>query len=139
MQRLFSSFPDGRPGLGLLLLRAAVGGVLVLQGGAWLAGRALGPWTWAAGPLAIAAGAALLLGFFTPVASLLAVLDGLGAALSLLPPSLPAASAPTDLLLALMAAAVFLLGPGAFSLDARRFGRREVVIPLAPTDADSGA
>ncbi|HEX3543577.1 MAG TPA: hypothetical protein VHT31_03545 [Candidatus Acidoferrum sp.] len=28
-----------------------------------------------------------------------------------------------------MAAAIALLGPGAFSLDARLFGRREILIP----------
>jgi len=29
----------------------------------------------------------------------------------------------------ILAAAIALLGPGAFSLDARLFGRREIVIP----------
>ena len=31
--------------------------------------------------------------------------------------------------LAAMSAALVLLGPGAFSLDARLFGRREIIIP----------
>jgi hypothetical protein len=31
-----------------------------------------------------------------------------------------------------MAAALACLGPGAFSLDARRFGRREIVVPHIP-------
>jgi hypothetical protein len=30
-----------------------------------------------------------------------------------------------------MAAATALLGPGAYSLDARLFGRREIIIPQA--------
>ena len=36
-----------------------------------------------------------------------------------------------------MATAIVLLGPGAFSLDARLFGRREIVIPLAARPPDS--
>jgi len=34
--------------------------------------------------------------------------------------------------LAAMSAALVLLGPGAFSLDARLFGRREIIIPEGP-------
>jgi uncharacterized membrane protein YphA (DoxX/SURF4 family) len=36
---------------------------------------------------------------------------------------------PAKIFMVVMAAAVLLIGPGAFSLDARWFGRREVVIP----------
>jgi len=34
--------------------------------------------------------------------------------------------------LAVISAALVLLGPGAFSLDARLFGRREIIIPEGP-------
>jgi uncharacterized membrane protein YphA (DoxX/SURF4 family) len=131
LQRLFPSFPHGWPGVGLLLLRAAVGLSLALQGVAGLAGGNRGAWTWTVGPLALATGAALLIGFLTPVTSGLAALTSLGVLLSLLPPAvldLPG-GAPGTIYLAVMAIAVLLLGPGAFSLDARFFGRREVVIP----------
>jgi hypothetical protein len=30
--------------------------------------------------------------------------------------------------------AITVLGPGAFSLDARLFGRREIIIPVKPRD-----
>jgi hypothetical protein len=33
--------------------------------------------------------------------------------------------------LAAISAALVLLGPGAFSLDARLFGRREIIIPVS--------
>ena len=131
MQRLFSSFPGGWPGVGLLLLRAAVGISLLLQGAVCLAGWDRGSWTWAVGPLVLVVGAALLIGFMTPVAGALAVLGTVGVALSRLPPRIPEifGGAPATIYMVVMAAAVLLVGPGAFSLDARWFGRREVVIP----------
>jgi hypothetical protein len=43
------------------------------------------------------------------------------------------ASIPSLVLLAVVAVAVMLLGPGAFSLDARLFGLREIIIPPART------
>ena len=42
----------------------------------------------------------------------------------------------------IMAAAIVFLGPGAFSVDARLFGRREIIIPPplgAPNDSFSEA
>ena len=85
------------------------------------------------GLLAVTIGAFILIGFVTPVAGGLASLGGLGIVLSLFPP--PASSLlvawPMILLVVTVAISIVLLGPGAFSLDARLFGRREIVIPRA--------
>jgi uncharacterized membrane protein YphA (DoxX/SURF4 family) len=76
-----------------------------------------------AGLLALLVGAAVLIGFLTPLAALLAGFVSLGNAPDVL------GGGPATIFLIVMAAAVFLLGPGAWSLDARWFGRREIVIP----------
>jgi hypothetical protein len=41
MQRLFSTFPAGSPGFGLLLLRAAVGTTAIMQGFLYIVGLSL--------------------------------------------------------------------------------------------------
>ena len=89
---------------------------------------------WLASVAAIASGALLLIGFLTPATGAMAGLSTVVIATLLAP--VP----PSGLLLdhvALLfvisdAAAIVLLGPGAFSLDARLFGRREIVIPHEP-------
>jgi uncharacterized membrane protein YphA (DoxX/SURF4 family) len=64
----------------------------------------------------------LLAGLWTPVAGALIAIDQLWIALSVY-------ASPRDgqwihILLAVLAAAVAMLGPGAWSVDARRFGRK---------------
>lgn|SRR6185369_542050 len=134
VQRLFPAFPPGWPGVGLLLLRAAAGVSLAVQGVACFTQGTQGPLLWLFGLLAAGAGALLLIGYLTPLAGSFAALFSAGVALSLLPRSIPnvLGGLPATVFVALMSAVVVLLGPGAFSLDARLFGRREVVIPPAP-------
>jgi len=87
--------------------------------------------TWTAGLLAMAAGVSLLIGIMTPAASVLVGLANLCIALSVLP--MPALSLLggrlATLYVVVTAVAISFLGPGAFSIDARLFGRREIVIP----------
>lgn len=73
----------------------------------------------------------LLIGLFTPMAAFLAALGTAAISLAWLPSATASAFEPglTPLLVVLVATAVALLGPGAFSLDAALFGRREIVIP----------
>src|SRR5688500_7430569 len=85
LQRLFSTFPGGWPGIGLLLLRAMVGLILIAQGLPYLIDGSH-PWgvTLAAGALAVASGFCLLFGFLTPIAVILVVIGSLGFAFSTL-------------------------------------------------------
>jgi uncharacterized membrane protein YphA (DoxX/SURF4 family) len=136
LQGFSSAFPGGWPGVGLLLLRAALGVTAAIQAGAYIGHNNPTPATWAIGLLAIASGSSLLIGFLTPVASVLVGLVAIFVAMSSFPltaPNLLDAALPT-VFLVVVAAAVVFLGPGALSLDARRFGRREIIIPrIAPS------
>ena len=86
MRKLYSTFPGEWHGLGLLLLRVAIGGTLILQGSAYLPQLpGLRLEGWAVCLLAFTSGTALLVGFLTPVASSLAVLGGMGITFSWLP------------------------------------------------------
>jgi uncharacterized membrane protein YphA (DoxX/SURF4 family) len=89
--------------------------------------------TGVAAGLLIVIGASLLLGFLTPAVSLVAAIANLGIMLSWLPPypwnSLNAKLAIAQLIVTSIAVA--FLGPGAFSLDCRLFGRREINISKA--------
>ena len=71
LQRLFSSFPSGAPGLGLLLLRLAVGTSLLVQGARAVSERVAAGWTGALAALSILDAGALVTGTLTPAAGLL--------------------------------------------------------------------
>lgn len=129
LQRTFSGFPTGQPGLALLLLRLVVGGAASSQ--AWLvitANDGAANTSVVIGLLALVSGLALVIGYMTPIASLLLSAGGL---------LLTVDSGVTGHLLLFqsgmarlefiaMSVALILLGPGALSLDARLYGRREV-------------
>jgi uncharacterized membrane protein YphA (DoxX/SURF4 family) len=134
--RVFSMFPDGLPGVGLFLLRAAAGAALLVQGAAYFVDwHDLPLLTVAIALLTIASGAALLIGYLTPFAGIVAGLISTGGAFSWLPvPNLYLFEARlTAILATVIVAALVCLGPGAFSLDARLFGRREIIIPSSPS------
>jgi uncharacterized membrane protein YphA (DoxX/SURF4 family) len=116
------------------LLRATVSLIAITQGTLYFADRdGLSVWTGAAGLLLILAGTLLLIGFLTPVAGGLAAIGAISAAYlgSLAARSLFDATL-TTVLVVVVATAVTLLGPGAISVDARLFGRREIIVPRDP-------
>jgi len=135
---MFPTFPSGWPGFGLFLLRLALCGTLVVQAVAYVVDwRHIAGATWTIALLAIASALSLLIGFLTPFAGILAGLITLNGALSWLPGVAPNPfdARLANLLAAVIAIAIVCLGPGALSLDARLFGRREIVIPnsMPPT------
>ena len=71
---------------------------------------------------AAALGILLLAGTWTPVVAALIAVDQLWIALSVY--TSPRDGQGIHILLAVLTAAVAMLGPGAFSIDARRFGRK---------------
>jgi hypothetical protein len=132
LRRLFSSFPGGKPGIGLLLLRAAVGGSASAMGMLYLSGlMQRGPLLGAVASVLILSGAALMIGFMAPLASLFVGLCGSGMVLSRVPglPFSLVGARLVALIIVIVAIGIALLGPGAYSVDSYLFGRREIVIP----------
>ena len=123
MQRLFSTFPEGWPGAGLLFLRIVVAIAPVQHGIAGLLTAPL-PALVIVKLLATGAVTLLLVGLWTPLAGVLMAVTELSLAFS----------HPTDpwvhILLGALGIALAMLGPGAWSVDARRFGRKRIQIPL---------
>jgi uncharacterized membrane protein YphA (DoxX/SURF4 family) len=134
LQRFFFAFPGGLPGLALLLLRTALGLAVLVQGGFYFRTTDTTPAQWTAGLAGltlILGGVLLLIGFLTPVAGGIVGLGAVGIWLSLLPLSATTLfdSSVAVVFGATILLAVVILGPGAFSVDARVFGRREIIIP----------
>jgi hypothetical protein len=115
-----------------VLLRVAVSAILLARATSSLINwRVLGFGMLGASVLVIASGVSLLIGYLTPLGSVIA-------GLVIVSSNLPWFRAPSNhffdtgvevALTACIAGALFCLGPGAFSVDARLFGRREINIP----------
>lgn len=113
-------------------MRVAIGVVALLQAGFYLANGANSTTgIWLSGLIGLAAGAALLVGILTPVAGIVVGLGIIGIGFSFFAPPVPNLfdQKLSAVLAAIIAAAIVFLGPGAFSVDARLFGRREIIIP----------
>jgi hypothetical protein len=113
-------FPPGAPGFALLLLRLSVAVALLLQDYAYR--DALPVWVHGT---AILLSLGVSVGYFTPLAASAALAYHMLMALELGAPAVA-------LVPVIDALALALLGPGAYSLDSRRFGRRLVVLPPPP-------
>jgi len=122
MQRLFSMFPQGGPGVALLLLRISVAAILVIS-----AVSRLSNYSHLLVAAAVLVGILLVIGLFTPVSSFAAVAFSLT---NLLIDGHPSNSVIIVVATAILESiALALLGPGAYSLDAKLFGRRVMVVP----------
>ena len=130
MRRLYSTFAGGWPGTGLLLIRLVVGSALVVRASLRL---------WSDLPpmnetvpavLLMGAGILLIVGLWTPIAGTSIALIEIWKMLTV----------PGDkwvwLLLGTVGAAVAMLGPGLFSIDARLFGWRRIEAPPRKTTSN---
>ena len=122
MQRLFSTFAGGWPGGGLLLQRLLTGTMLLYCEITHLRKASqLVPIT----PHIIGAGAGILLlvGLWTPVGGVLVTIVELWIVFSRVRGPL------VPLMLATLGATLAMIGPGAWSIDARLFGRKHIEPP----------
>ena len=126
MQRLFSTFAGGWPGVGLLLLRLLTGAALIYFG---IVGAMEAPSLTiiVLQIIGIGAGLLLLIGLWTPVAGTLAAIVKAWVAFSRFlshsgDPWIPIVEAVLGTVLA-------MVGPGVWSIDARLFGRKRVDFP----------
>jgi len=111
-------FPPGWPGIGLLLLRSSVAIALLFEDR--YCHPALPAWIQA---VAVLLSITLLAGYLTPIAAFIGLLlhaliwfrVGIGSSIAVI--------------ICLDMIALALLGPGGYSVDASRYGRRVVVVP----------
>lgn len=125
LQRLFSTFANGVPGVGLMLQRLVIAAVLIY--GAMTSTYE----TSQSGTLGLqivdgCAALLLLLGLWTPlIGAIIAVRELWGMFSGTSDPRVA-------LVLAALAATLAMIGPGAWSIDARRFGRRQIKTRVRP-------
>lgn len=113
------------------MLRAVPGAAVITEGVFYFV-RADSAFTaWFSGLLALAGGGLLLAGFLTPIAAAIIGVEAAAVGFSLLPPASPNFfdSRSSLVFVVTMLVAIAGLGPGGFSVDARVFGRREIIIP----------
>jgi putative oxidoreductase len=126
LQRLFSTFASGWPGVGLLLLRLLTGAAFIYFGIASML---------AAPPLRIVvleifgvgAGILFVVGLWTPAVGALAVVVKLWIASSRY--FSHSSNLWFPIVHALLGAILAMVGPGAWSIDARLFGRKRIEMP----------
>lgn len=120
MRQLFSPFPDAWSAAGLILLRLMLGSTLIANAIANLPGP---QWSQSLpAVIDIMTGTLVIIGLWTPIAGIVACLS------QFLPMVLADQMSELQLLRAAVGLSLAFLGPGAWSVDARLFGRRRVEI-----------
>jgi putative oxidoreductase len=122
LQRLYSTFAGGWPGTGILLQRLLTAGALFYCAIAH-------PWETPVFPavilplVAAGAGIFLLVGLCTPIVGVLIAIVEMWIAF------LRADGLLLPILLTMLSASLAMIGPGAWSIDARLFGRKHIKTP----------
>ena len=119
MQRLFSTFANGWPGFGLLIQRLVLGIVLLYRGITLLPGvpavRPIVPELTGS-----VLGFFILAGLWTPAVGALVAVVQMWIVLS------GASDESVPIILAVLGGTLAMIGPGAWSIDARLFGRKYI-------------
>jgi hypothetical protein len=121
MQRLLGTFPNRSAGLALLILRLAVAAALISN-----AQLCPGPETEVLLALSRIAAVLIIVGWYTPLAAVSATLVSLCTFWVCREPRVDALGINTLMIAILIA--IGLLGAGAYSVDARLYGRRRLVV-----------
>jgi putative oxidoreductase len=118
LQRLFSTFAGGWPGVGLLLQRVLTAVLLIRFGIIELSGTP-SPSAMVIQIIAAFAGTLFLVGLWTPIVGTVIAAIELWVAANVSYPWIP-------IVLATFGVTVAMIGPGAWSIDARLFGRKHI-------------
>lgn len=119
MQRLFSTFANGWPGVGLLLQRIVTAILLVHFVIIELTGTSYSP-SMIPQIIGACAGILFLVGLWTPIVGTLIVLVELWVAMTHI------GDLWIPIVLATFGGTAAMIGPGAWSIDARLFGRKHI-------------
>jgi len=118
LQRLFSTFANSWPGFGLFIQRLAVGIALVHNGIVQLEVQKAGlTMPEIAGAIL---GILLLIGLWTPIAGILVAVIESWIVFS------ETGDVAAPIMLAVLGGTLAMIGPGAWSIDARLFGRKHI-------------
>jgi putative oxidoreductase len=119
LQRLFSTFANGWPGFGLLIQRLVLGIALLYHGAVLLKGvSAVEPIV--PGLIGSVLGLFILPGLWTPA------MGALVAVVQVWITFTGAGDESVAIILAALGATLAMIGPGAWSIDARLFGRKHI-------------
>jgi hypothetical protein len=117
--------------LGLLIIRLTVAGTILFLHLFFLFDLIKSTFRgWLIGALSVVFSATMILGFFTPVVSAFICIGG-SLFLILAPRGMGSSFV---VYLIIFSFVILLLGPGAYSVDARLFGRREIILSKRISD-----